>query len=94
MPFTDPPHPKSNAATSVRAVPIRPATGPMYVNREAVTLQHFVNRYIRTRHRPVNPENRLIVQQAMARYKGHFPARCSDVEAFLDSLLLRGEAGT
>lgn len=76
------------------AIGVNDDRSPTHVHREAVSLQHFVNRYIRTRRRPVNPENRLAVQEAMAEYQGHFPARCCDVEAFLDSLLLRPEAET
>lgn len=75
-------------SSPLRVVPTSPAEGPAYVEREAVSLQHFVNRYIRTRGRPVNQENRLTVQQAIEMYEGRFPAACADLEAFLDSLLL------
>jgi hypothetical protein len=61
---------------------------PDYVFREALSLRQFVNRYIRTRRRPVNAENRLAVQQAIQCYDGRFPARCRDLESFLDALLL------
>ncbi len=74
-------------ATKLQLLEAAPDRPPEYVNWEAVSLQHFVNRYIRTRQRPVNRDNRLTVQQAMGRYQGRFPARCADVERFLDSIL-------
>ncbi|MEP7206152.1 MAG: hypothetical protein ABI920_04370 [Casimicrobiaceae bacterium] len=58
-----------------------------YVERDGVSVQHFINRYIRTRRRPVNRENRLIVQEAIAQYRGGYPARCAELESFLDNLL-------
>jgi len=60
---------------------------PGYVDRDGVSLLHFVNRYIRTRRRSVNSENRKIVREAIGSYRGSFPARCAELEAFLDSTL-------
>ncbi len=74
-------------ASRVRLLDLAQNRPPMYVNWEAVSLQHFVNRYIRTRQRSVNRENRKTVQEAMGRYRGNFPARCEDVEVFLDAVL-------
>lgn len=58
-----------------------------YVERHGVSVQHFINRYIRTRRRPVNRENRHIVEEAIGQYRGSYPARCAELEAFLDNLL-------
>lgn len=71
-----------------------PNAAPAYVYRDAVSLQLFVNRYIRTRRRPVNPQNRLAVQQAIETYDGRFPARCADLESYLDELLIGPSANT
>lgn len=80
------------ASPRLRVLSTAPNAAPVYVYREAVSLQLFVNRYIRTRRRPVNPENRLAVQQAIETYDGRFPARCVDLESFLDALLLGATA--
>jgi hypothetical protein len=80
------PSPSANA-TKLHLLDVPLDRPPEYINWEAVSLQHFVDRYIRTLQRPVNRDNRLIVQQAMGRYQGRFPARCADVEQFLDSIL-------
>jgi hypothetical protein len=66
---------------------------PDYMYRERMSLRQFVNRYIRTRRRPIDRENRLAVEQAIESYDGRFPARCRDLEAFLDSLLLAAPSG-
>ncbi len=84
----------SATAHGTKVLPVDPGEhrASAYVEREGVSLQHFVNRYIRTRQRPVNRDNRLIVQQAMAQYRGGYPARAADLESFLDALLHIGAA--
>jgi len=50
-------------------------------------LKRFVNRYIRTRARPVNDGNRVLVEAAIRRYPGRFPADLKALEQFLDAEL-------
>lgn len=50
-------------------------------------LKLFVNRYIRTRARPVNDRNRVLVEAAIRRYPGRFPADLKALEQFLDTEL-------
>jgi len=82
-------------ANAIRVVEVDSSGPPTYIERGGVSLQHFVNRYIRTRHCPINPENRMTVQAAIGRYKGLFPAQSSELETYLDELLLpKSEAVT
>lgn len=62
-----------------------PAQSPSTtVEWEAISLRHFVNRYIRTRSRPVNDKNRAAVQASIEQYHGRFPAKSTELERFLD----------
>lgn len=76
----------------LRVITSEPVAASAYVERDGASLQQFVNRYIRTRHRPVNRENRLAVQEGIAMYERPFPARSAELERFLDSLLLASAA--
>lgn len=64
------------------------------VGWEALAMKLFVNRYIRTRQQPVNNANRRLVEGAVCRYPGRFPALRNELEQFLDShlLMVRGIA--
>ena len=55
---------------------------------EASAMKLFVNRYIRTRQRPVNNANRRLVEGGVCRYPGRFPALCAELERFLDTHLV------
>lgn len=70
--------------TNVNIEMVEAATAPQRVEWEAVSLRHFVNRYIRTRSRAVNDRNRAAVQASIAQYRGRFPVESAELESFLD----------
>ena len=83
------------AAREIRAVAVEPPSPAMqYLAADAKSLRLFVNRYLRTRGAPNNRLNRGLVQDAVAEYPTPLPARCSDVERFLDESLLAPQDGS
>ena len=69
---------------------VEAGAAPQTVEWEAISLRHFVNRYIRTRSRAVNDRNRAVVQASIAQYRGRFPVKSAELESFLDGVFSIG----
>ena len=71
---------------------VEAGAAPQTVEWEAISLRHFVNRYIRTRSRAVNDKNRAAVQASISQYRGRFPVKSAELESFLDGVFRVGSA--